>query len=592
MSDESDENVTWLTSGDDNDDDDDVCDDNPVWMWEEDDGTWINYSPIDSSLIENAFQNGKGVASLSSGYDVNTGTNIQTNQTSGHKRNVRRAKFGSNGSDDDDDDDTNTCGFSKGDRVQVKFRGKWYKGTFVCFHPSRINQFEVQCDVDNPGVTTKCGLRDIKKLLDEDDDEVEVDDFDTFRGCGAPFDIIVISGARKYPAINQTYERDAKTRDGAPCYTATSGSGAIYFHGETRLWKISSMGQGSTANGGNYRHKTTSSIATHASCPPVRAHWKLSSSTRVAPRGATKASNQDGTGLSNYFSVLDDPEEDGIVSEVLNLDGRYKSDDEDDDATGNDAYDAIWQWRADDGDDDDEFTASSGDWREYSKSDIVTIEKAYQNRRRVAHLSSGYDVNTYTKRQRNRSTKRIREVRRILRQQFHDYDTDDDDDEVASKIFSHPLGGTVSNETVPTDDVAKRQAALAKIGKQLMFFILSNEKRPMPQEWTKIRDGKNSKLVRLRPGSIEFNGVERHFRKSMPSDKYPIKTIHRVQNIVMWSNYIHEKHQLAKKNDGDYNERVLFHGTGSVDPAKVYAGTSGCGFDSRMGSAGSFYGTS
>jgi len=76
----------------------------------------------------------------------------------------------------------------------------------------------------------------------------------------------------------------------------------------------------------------------------------------------------------------------------------------------------------------------------------------------------------------------------------------------------------------------------------------------------------------------------------MPSDKYLIKTIHRVQNIVMWSNYIHEKHQLAKKNDGDYNERVLFHGTGSVDPAKVYAGTSGCGFDSRMGSAGSFYG--
>lgn len=57
-----------------------------------------------------------------------------------------------------------------------------------------------------------------------------------------------------------------------------------------------------------------------------------------------------------------------------------------------------------------------------------------------------------------------------------------------------------------------------------------------------------------------FGGVFRH---------YQILTIQRVCNHRLWERYTHRKEQIAEENSGQFNERLLFHGSPFIQVNKA-----------------------
>lgn len=240
-----------------------------------------------------------------------------------------------------------------------------------------------------------------------------------------------------------------------------------------------------------------------------------------------------------------------------------------DDEEDGDAF--VWQWQEDD-----------SSWHSYSPSDSAAIEAVYNKDKGVAKLSSGYDIDTGSNTQTKRSSGHKRAVRRF-RQEKKDESEDEDEDEFADDS-AMPLGTVESNETMSTDSLEKRQFTMAKLGKQLLDICLYS----LPRDWATMKPDQVSRRVKLRKTSKEYKEVARHFGKSMGKSR--IKMIHRVQNKLLWENYLHTKIQFIQRNAGAHNQRVLFHGTQGTDPAKIYEAATGSGFDPRMGGSG-YYGS-
>ena len=55
------------------------------------------------------------------------------------------------------------CVFNPGARVQVKYQGSWYGGTFEQFRPNALRSYGVHCDVDAQGVLTWAKLDNIQQ---------------------------------------------------------------------------------------------------------------------------------------------------------------------------------------------------------------------------------------------------------------------------------------------------------------------------------------------------------------------------------------------------------------------------------------------
>ena len=60
--------------------------------------------------------------------------------------------------------------------------------------------------------------------------------------------------------------------------------------------------------------------------------------------------------------------------------------------------------------------------------------------------------------------------------------------------------------------------------------------------------------------------------------------IERIQNLRLWRKYASHRLSMREKNKGDVNEKDLFHGTSSTDPAEIY--NSEDGFDMRLSKDG------
>lgn len=60
--------------------------------------------------------------------------------------------------------------------------------------------------------------------------------------------------------------------------------------------------------------------------------------------------------------------------------------------------------------------------------------------------------------------------------------------------------------------------------------------------------------------------------------------IERIQNQWLWKSYFRSRQDLSQKNNGQINEKWLFHGTKNTPPQKVY--NSEQGFDNRLSSRG------
>ena len=89
-------------------------------------------------------------------------------------------------------------------------------------------------------------------------------------------------------------------------------------------------------------------------------------------------------------------------------------------------------------------------------------------------------------------------------------------------------------------------------------------------------------LKSVTSGTPEWNNIQD--KMSQPDFRITIVKIERVQNTWLWELYQLSKKRMSEKNDGEVNEKALFHGTRKTLPKDIYESEQG--FDSRLASKG------
>ena len=102
----------------------------------------------------------------------------------------------------------------------------------------------------------------------------------------------------------------------------------------------------------------------------------------------------------------------------------------------------------------------------------------------------------------------------------------------------------------------------------------------VPEEWES--QTLTIQVFSLSRGSPEWSRVEGRMCETMPN--VTIRKIKRIQNSWLWQKYVHHKKMLHQKNNGQINEKDLFHGTRGNDPKNIYDGEEG--FDMRYSAKG------
>ncbi|XP_031418286.1 protein mono-ADP-ribosyltransferase PARP11 [Clupea harengus] len=108
---------------------------------------------------------------------------------------------------------------------------------------------------------------------------------------------------------------------------------------------------------------------------------------------------------------------------------------------------------------------------------------------------------------------------------------------------------------------------------------------PVPCHWEKMNSEEPYQLIPLVQDTHEFQEVKGLYERTMSS---PIRSIRRIQNSDLWEFFCRKRVQLKRiKNGVDIEERMLFHGTASVNIQAICT----FNFDWRLaGSHGCVYG--
>ena len=93
-----------------------------------------------------------------------------------------------------------------------------------------------------------------------------------------------------------------------------------------------------------------------------------------------------------------------------------------------------------------------------------------------------------------------------------------------------------------------------------------------PEEWLPFEIEEKLKVVPLRLGTSEYNSIAELFLSSMGIRSVTIFNIQRVQNVYLWTDFISRRNAILERQGGYCREEYVFHGTGSVDPKKIYGG--------------------
>lgn len=102
----------------------------------------------------------------------------------------------------------------------------------------------------------------------------------------------------------------------------------------------------------------------------------------------------------------------------------------------------------------------------------------------------------------------------------------------------------------------------------------------MPKTWE--LQSKKCELKSITRGTPEWNTIQDQMLQ--PDLRVRIVKIERIQNTWLWELFQLSKKRMSEKNDGDVNEKALFHGTRKTPPKDIY--DSEQGFDSRLASQG------
>lgn len=122
--------------------------------------------------------------------------------------------------------------------------------------------------------------------------------------------------------------------------------------------------------------------------------------------------------------------------------------------------------------------------------------------------------------------------------------------------------------------------AANQINKEMTKEISHFKNIAYPKEWEEQKD--NVQTFSVSSNSEEFKEIERVFQNSVKNAK--IKRIKRVQNLFLYNLYHYQKEHIIKKGSPT-NERMLFHGTRSIDPKEIYDSID-VGFDMRLANKG------
>ena len=143
-----------------------------------------------------------------------------------------------------------------------------------------------------------------------------------------------------------------------------------------------------------------------------------------------------------------------------------------------------------------------------------------------------------------------------------------DDDAIA-------LEGNIS--VIKDTELLLKDTLLAKSHEMLKQVVAR-----APDDWEEQHDVLEVKLVNKR--TIEWTQIEQHVNFSMKILRTSILRIERIQNQWLWKAFFRSRRDLSEKNNGQINEKCLFHGSGKIPPVKIY--NSECGFDNRLSSQG------
>ena len=147
-----------------------------------------------------------------------------------------------------------------------------------------------------------------------------------------------------------------------------------------------------------------------------------------------------------------------------------------------------------------------------------------------------------------------------------------------AKSFCVKVDSSLNNIVISgsSDYLAKVLLVLAEKRMNLQSSSLLSS---FPPEWESQAD--NIELKSVPVSSLEGAKVVSAFKKTMNAN---VSKIERIQNKFLYSKYGLCKKRMHEKNNGQVNEKWLFHGSSRVSPETIYK--SEHGFDFRHGAQG------
>jgi len=164
--------------------------------------------------------------------------------------------------------------------------------------------------------------------------------------------------------------------------------------------------------------------------------------------------------------------------------------------------------------------------------------------------------------QSNSFHKAIREMRKDKLIQI----TMDQDKSTVISIHGKPI-------IVRTAEVELHKTILKLVAEKSFHVIVPSSWEPQSSK---------CELKTVSRGTPEWNSI--HDQMVKPDFPARIIKIERVQNTWLWELYQLSKKRMLEKNDGEVNEKSLFHGTRTTAPKDIY--DSEQGFDNRLASKG------
>ena len=120
---------------------------------------------------------------------------------------------------------------------------------------------------------------------------------------------------------------------------------------------------------------------------------------------------------------------------------------------------------------------------------------------------------------------------------------------------------------------------LLEVCQQKVLPLCAETPPAIPPQW-KPQQTSDVETVSVPVRGEEWNELEILLHQSLPSVK--LLEVLRIQNLTLWRRYCFFKSLMSKKNHGQVNEKLLFHGTRTTNPKSIISSEKG--FDFRYGS--------